>query len=134
MHPSKRKGSEAEREAARLISSLLGVDVKRRHNIGTHEDIGDLIGVPNTAIQVTSRGTDVVSVAVVRKPVEADEQARRAGDTFSATFVRIRGGTWRVVMTPEMWATYWREATEPQVKPTIPEGHVQGGIYELDNP
>jgi hypothetical protein len=29
----------------------------------------------------------------------------------SATFVRIRGGTWRVVLTPEAFATYWRAAT-----------------------
>jgi hypothetical protein len=47
---------------------------------------------------------------MVRKPLEADRQALNAGVTFSATFVRIRGGTWRVVLTPEAWATMWREA------------------------
>ena len=113
MHPSKRKGNVAELEAARLIYDLVGIDVKRRHNIGTHEDIGDLIGLPDTTIQVVSRSTDVVAVGVVRKPLEVEAQARNAGTTFAATFVRVRGGTWRVVLTPAQWALLWREATSP---------------------
>jgi hypothetical protein len=46
----------------------------------------------------------------VRKPLEADAQARNAGTTFAATFVRIRGGTWRVVLSPEAFRTYWKAA------------------------
>jgi hypothetical protein len=108
---SKRKGDAAEREAAQLISDMLGVPARRKLGAGRTDDEGDIDGVPNTAVQVCSRSTDVVAVGVVRKPVEAGEQAARAGATFAATFVRIRGGTWRVVLTPEQWATYWREAT-----------------------
>jgi hypothetical protein len=109
-NPSKRKGDSAELEAARLISDLLGVNAKRALGAGRKEDVGDVFGVPQTAIQVVSRSTDVVAVGMVRKPLEADRQALNAGETFSATFVRIRGGTWRVVLTPEAWATMWREA------------------------
>lgn len=108
---SKRKGDAAEREAAQMISDLLGVAARRKLGAGRQDDQGDIDGVPDTAIQVCSIGRDLVSVGVVRKPAEADEQAARAGATFAATFVRIRGGTWRVVLTPEMWATYWREAS-----------------------
>ncbi len=110
---AKRKGDSAELEAARLISDLIGVPVRRRLGAGRADDCGDLDGVPDTAVQVCSRGTDVVAVGMVRKPVEAGQQAVNAGAIFAATFVRIRGGTWRVVLTPEQWATYWREATTP---------------------
>jgi hypothetical protein len=108
---SKRKGDQGEREAAALIENLIGVSVRRKLGAGRLDDEGDLDGVPNTTVQVVSRSTDVVAVCVVAKPEQVDRQARHAGTTFAATFVRIRGGTWRVVLTPEQWATYWREAT-----------------------
>jgi hypothetical protein len=108
---SKRKGDSAEREAATLINQLLGVPARRKLGAGRLDDCGDIDGVPDTTVQVVSRSTDVVAVGVVRKPLEVEEQARHAGTTFAATFVRIRGGKWRVVLTPEQWATYWREAT-----------------------
>jgi hypothetical protein len=108
---AKRKGDAGEREAALLIHDLLGVPARRKLGAGRQDDQGDLDGIPDTTIQVVSRGTDVVNVAMVRKPLEVEQQARNAGTTFAATFVRIRGGTWRVVLTPEQFATYWREAT-----------------------
>lgn len=109
--PQAAKGAKAEREFARIISDELGYEVKRRRNLGTHEDIGDLIGLPNTTLQICSRDTNVVSVGVVNKPLEVDQQARNAGTTFAATGLRIRGGIWRVVLTVPQWATLWREAT-----------------------
>jgi hypothetical protein len=111
VHPSKRKGNSAELEAARLISDLLGFNVKRRHNIGTHEDIGDLIGLPDTTVQVASRNAKGLLEAVRHKPAACHQQQVNAGTTFGATFIRLNGGTWRVVLTPEQWATLWREAT-----------------------
>lgn len=114
---SKRKGDEGEREAAELIHGMLGVPVRRKLGAGRLDDCGDLDGIPDTTVQVVSRGTDVVNVGVVRKPVEVELQARNAGTSFAATFVRIRGGTWRVVLTPEQWATYWREATRRAPRP-----------------
>ena len=108
---SKRKGDTAEREAATLIAELLGVPARRKLGAGRFDDMGDLDGVPDTTVQVVSRSTDVVAVGIVRKPLEADAQAKVARTTFAATFVRIRGGKWRVVLTPEAWATYWREAS-----------------------
>jgi hypothetical protein len=108
---SKRKGDAAEREAAQLIADLLGVPARRKLGAGRLDDQGDLDGIPNTTVQVVSRGTDVVNVGIVRKPVEADHQAQVAGTTFTATFLRVRGGTWRVILTPTAWATLWREAT-----------------------
>jgi hypothetical protein len=108
---SKRKGDQGEREAAALIQDLLGVPARRKLGAGRLDDCGDIDGVPDTTFQVVSRTTDVVAVGVVRKPTEVEAQARHAGTTFAATFLRVRGGTWRVVLTPEQWATLWREAT-----------------------
>ena len=39
---------------------------------------------------------------------EAALQAEHAAMPFAATLVRFRGGTWRVVLTPEQWAAYVR--------------------------
>jgi len=108
---SKRKGDLAEREAAQLIFDLLGVPARRKLGAGRMDDMGDIDGVPNTTVQVVSLADrSVMAVGVVRKPREADAQARVAQTTFAATFLRVRGGTWRVVLTPEAWATMWREA------------------------
>lgn len=106
---SKAKGDRAELEAARILSDLLGYPVRRKLGAGRADDTGDLDGLPDTTIQVCSRATDVVAVGVVRKPVEAEAQARNAGTTFAATMIRVRGGIWRVVLTPEQFATLWRE-------------------------
>jgi hypothetical protein len=124
VHPSRRKGIAAEREVAALLSDLLGVKVTRRYNLGTHEDIGDLI-LQDTVIQVVNAPSDTLR-AVREKPLECEAQRKRAfnghwmactqgyhrSPAFAATFVRLRGGEYRVVLTPEQWATYWREAVD----------------------
>ena len=48
----------------------------------------------------------------LREKVDAcgDQQAR-AGTTFGCSFLRRRGGRYVVVMTPEQFATFYREAT-----------------------
>ena len=43
------------------------------------------------------------------EPTGAEAQRVNAGATFACTWVRFRGGLWRVVLTPEQWATYHRE-------------------------
>ena len=50
-----------------------------------------------------------VAAAVRAKLLECEEQRRRDGAFFSATFLRLRGGEYRVVLTPEQWAAYVRE-------------------------
>jgi hypothetical protein len=109
MHPSKAKGDRAEREAAAIIADLLGYDVKRKLGAGRQEDTGDMHGLPDTVIQVANWAE--VSRAAIQKPAEAERQRINDGATFAATWVRFRGGTWRVVLTPEQFATLWREAT-----------------------
>lgn len=106
--PAKRKGDRGEREVQAILREELGVHARRALGAGRRDDVGDIAGVPETAVQVVDWRD--VARAVREKPEEAEEQRRRAGVAHAATFVRLRGGVWRVVLTPEQWATLWREA------------------------
>lgn len=110
---SKAKGDRGELEAAKILNDLLGVPAVRKLGAGRKEDTGDIYGVPYTTVQVVSRTTDVVNICIVEKPLPVEQQRARAGTTFAFTMVRIRGGHWRIVLTPEQYATYWREAVQP---------------------
>lgn len=70
--------------------------------------MGDIDGVPATVIQVAD-WSDLVR-AVREKVPACEAQQARAGATFGATFLRRRGGEWLVVLSPQQWATYAREA------------------------
>lgn len=114
---SKRKGDRAEIEVQELLRELLGVPARRKLGAGRKDDVGDIDGVPDTVIQVANHKD--VARAVREKPLECEAQRGRSMSdvhrppwpcTFAATFVRLRGGEYRVVLTPEQWATLWREA------------------------
>jgi hypothetical protein len=105
---AKRKGDRSELEAAAVLHDLTGWPVRRKLGAGRLDDVGDLDGFPDTVVQVAAWG-DVLR-AVREKPVAAERQRERAGTTFAATMVRLRGGVWRVVLTPEQFATWAREA------------------------
>ena len=107
-HPAKRKGDKAELEVQAILRELLGVPARRKLGAGRKDDVGDIDNVPDTVIQVAAY-TDIVR-AIREKLPEVDRQRERAGATFAATFVRRPGGRYVVVLTPEQWATYWREA------------------------
>ena len=112
---SKAKGDRAELEVQGILRDLLGVPARRALGAGRKDDVGDIHGVPDTVIQVVNWKN--VAKAVREKPLECERQAQNFANgnhgfapTFEATFVRLRGGDYRVVMTPEQWATMWREA------------------------
>lgn len=108
-NPAKRKGDRAELEVCALLNDLLGVPARRELGAGRLEDVGDIHGVPLTVIQVANRPSDTLR-AIREKPLEAERQRRHAGEPFAATFVRLKGGEYRVILTPEQFATWWREA------------------------
>jgi hypothetical protein len=105
---SKRKGDRAELEVQGLLRDHLGVNARRALGAGRKDDRGDMAGVPNTVISVVNWRD--VTAAVRAKPVEAERQRLEAGEPFAATFVRLKGGDYRVVMTPEQWFAMYREA------------------------
>lgn len=110
--PQKRKGDVAELEIARILHDLTGWPVRRKLGAGRTDDEGDLEGIPDTVVQVANWAD--VNRAIRQKPVEAEQQRHNAGATFAVTLIRLRGGVWRAVLTPEQLATWMREAIEPE--------------------
>lgn len=107
-HPSKRKGDRAELEVQGWFRDVLGVFARRALGAGRKDDVGDIHGVPNTAVQVANYAD--LDRAVREKLPELEAQQANAGAQFAAMFCRRRGGSYVVVMTPEMFAALWREA------------------------
>ncbi len=103
---SKRKGDRAELEVQRLLQDELGLG-RRKLGAGRKDDMGDIDGIPDTVIQVTAQAD--LARGIREKLPEVEQQRQRAGARYSAVFARRRGGSWVVVMTPEMWCSLIRE-------------------------
>jgi hypothetical protein len=106
--PSKRKGDKAELEVQALFRDHLGVPARRALGAGRKDDMGDIHGVPGTAVQVANYAD--LDRAVREKLPTLLVQQENAGALFGALFCRRRGGSYVVVLTPEQWFTLWREA------------------------
>ena len=109
MNPQKNKGDRAEREACIYLTAATGHTVERRFGAGQDKDKGDLVGIPNTVVQVCDYKNK--SEAVLKKPREAEQQRINAGTKHAITMVRFNkrpgcaeGDNWRVVMTIEQFA------------------------------
>ena len=105
---SKRKGDRAELEVQGLWRDHTGVPARRALGAGRKDDIGDITAIPHTVCQVVAWRD--VAAAVRSKPKEAEEQRERAGMPFACTFVRLKGGEYRVVMTVDQFFAMYREA------------------------
>jgi hypothetical protein len=101
-NPAKSRGDRAEREAAELLTLLLGLPIRRKLGAGRLDDQGDLDGLDGFALQVADWAD--VARAAREKPRGAERQRRHGGLPHAASLVRFRGGTWRVVLSPEQWA------------------------------
>jgi hypothetical protein len=99
---AKSRGDRAELEAAELLTLLLGLRIRRKLGAGRADDEGDLDGLGDFVLQVADWKD--AGRAAREKPEAAERQRRNAGAAHAATLVRFRGGTWRVVLTPEQWA------------------------------
>lgn len=107
-NPQKRRGDQAEREVAGILTDLLGVACRRELGAGRQDDCGD-IRLPQTVVQVANY-TDLAR-AVRDKLPSVERQRANAKADFGALFVRRRGGVYVVVQTVDAWAAMWREAT-----------------------
>jgi hypothetical protein len=107
---AKAKGDAAEREAAALLSDLLGTIVRRQLGAGRTDasggDTGD-IHLPGCVVQVANY-VDMAKALRVKVP-DAETQAERAGVPFGVAMLRRRGGGFYVAMTPETFAAIYRE-------------------------
>ena len=106
-NPSKAKGDRAELEVQGMWRDHTGIYARRALGAGRKDDMGDITGIPHTVCQVANRKD--IAAAVRAKPLEAERQRLEAGVPFACTFLRLRGGEYRVVMTPEQFYAMWRE-------------------------
>jgi hypothetical protein len=105
VNPARDRGIRTEREACALLVELTGHNVRRRANEGIREDIGDLIGLPDTTIQV-SRVPDNPTAINDRarcKLADLALQQQRAGTRHGVVLLRIDGagrrpGVWRALV------------------------------------
>lgn len=104
---SKAKGDRAELEVQTILRDLTGHPARRALGAGRQDDIGDIHGLPSTVISVANYAD--LNRAIREKLPDVQRQMDVAGVTYGAMFARRIGGSYVVVMTPEQWATYWRE-------------------------
>jgi len=99
VNPARDRGIRAEREACAVLARALDLDIRRRANEGVREDIGDLIGVPDTTIQVSAVPDNPTKIAerAHSKLVDVELQRQRAGTTHAVVLLRIDGGHWRAL-------------------------------------
>lgn len=109
-HPSKRKGDRAELEIARILSDLLGLDVRRALGAGRADDVGDLHGIPDVCAEV--KNYQSIARAIDDGLADLEREQANASVPFGVVFVRRPGGgdRWIAVMDVPRWATYYREA------------------------
>jgi hypothetical protein len=108
MNPQRDRGIRTEREACALLVELTGHNVRRRANEGIREDIGDLIGLPDTTIQV-SRVPDqpaAINNRARTKLADLALQQQRAATRHGVVLLRIDGagarpGVWRALVDSE---------------------------------
>jgi hypothetical protein len=106
---AKNKGDRAEREVEALLRDLLDLpNVRRALGAGRKDDVGDIHGIPNTVIQVAA-WNDILA-AIRSKLVGCQDQQKNANAKFGASFIRMRGAKWIVVMTPEQFSDLWKAA------------------------
>lgn len=102
------KGKRYEREAATLLTSLTGYEVRRKLGEGRREDEGDLEGIPEDTIQV--KAYNDVTRAINEALKKLRHQQNNNGTKFAHAMVRRPGGRWIVVMEPDQWWSLYQEA------------------------
>lgn len=88
--------------------------VRRALGAGRKDDVGDIDGVPQVAIQVAWWANPMN--AINAKIEDVDRQRRNKRVRFGALFVRRtrtrNGPPWIVVMTPEQWVRMYEYAMD----------------------
>ena len=88
MNSNKIKGDKAEREACALLTEFTPYEVERRFGAGMENDKGDLVGIPDTVIQIANWKD--TNAAVLQKPREAEQQRINAKAEYAVTLDRYK--------------------------------------------
>jgi hypothetical protein len=105
---AKRKGDQAEREIAALLTDQLGSRVRRKLGAGRSDDEGDIDGLPLVTVEVKAFAD--VARGVREGLADLEREQANAGTPFGVAFIRRPGGRWIAVQSVEAWCALYREA------------------------
>ena len=106
-NPQKRKGDQAERDAAALLADQLGLPIRRKLGAGRADDEGDLEGLPGFTLEVKNYAN--VTTAVRNALADCTTEQANAGTPHGASLIRLPGGRFFVAQTIEQFAALARE-------------------------
>lgn len=98
---SRNKGANAERELAKILSELTGMEI-RRGQVFNHEP--DLVGLDG--IHVEAKRQDRLNVHAAFE--QSKEAAAKHRDGFPTVMYRRDRDTWKVVMDLKDWVALYR--------------------------
>ena len=100
-NPNKRKGDRAELQLAKTLTEMLHTPIRRMLGAGRADDIGDLDGMPTTAIQV-KHWRDIT--AAIREGItQLQEQQKNKQAPDGVLFIKHSKHGWLAVTTIEKW-------------------------------
>lgn len=100
---NKQKGDRAERELAKLLTVALGIPIRRMLGAGRIDDVGDLDGMSDTAIQVKHLNSIATAIATGIPQLARQQGHKRAPN--GVLFIKHRRHGWLAVMTLDQWTT-----------------------------
>ena len=99
---NKQKGDRAERELAKLLTVALGIPIRRMLGAGRIDDVGDLDGIDDTAIQVKHLNSIATAINAGVPQLARQQVNKRA--VRGVLFIKHRRHGWIAVTTLDQWA------------------------------
>jgi Holliday junction resolvase len=91
-NPNKRKGDRAERELATLLSDLLGRPMRRMLGAGRQDDVGDIDGIDDLAIQ--AKHWNDITAAITQGITQLAQQQKNKNADHGVLFIKHRKHGW----------------------------------------
>jgi Holliday junction resolvase len=98
---NKTKGDRAERALATLLTETLGKPMRRMLGAGRKDDIGDIDGIDDTAIQVKHWTNITAAITEGIKQLTQQQTNKKAEN--GVLFIKHRTHGWLAVTTLEQW-------------------------------
>jgi len=108
-NPKKRKGDDAERQLAKTLTVLLQKPMRRTLGAGRKDDIGDIDGIDDTAIQV--KHWQDITAAITQGIGQLARQQNNKKAAHGVLFIKHRKHGWLAVTTITEWAENERTRT-----------------------
>ena len=117
---NKTKGDRAERELATRLTEMLGKPMRRMLGAGRQDDVGDIDGIDDTAIQ--AKHWSSITAAITEGITQLAAQQKNKNAENGVLFIKHRKHGWLAVTTIEQWTRTERERQHhPGVGATLRE-------------